>query len=87
MPEKRGFLMRQNPVKLTDPDIVFRLIIANCYSNHGMPDTVRLDSMSPHTLLPCLLNKYATPGVLKRLETRNYELSPDAGKLECYSIW
>lgn len=33
-------LVVQNPVKLTDPDITFRLIIANCYSNHGMPDTV-----------------------------------------------
>ncbi len=45
----------QNPVKLTDPDIVFRLIIANCYSNHGMPDTVRPLSvpLPPHAAMPC----------------------------------
>ncbi|CAL8463394.1 g2928 [Coccomyxa elongata] len=38
--DRLEFIPFQNPVKLADPDITFRLIIANCYSNHGMPDTV-----------------------------------------------
>ena len=51
----------QNPVNLNAPQVIFRLIVSNCYSDHGMPAEVILSSRldcfhcTSHTLAQCYL--------------------------------
>ena len=37
---QQHYVCVQNPVKLAAPQVTFRLIVSNCYSDHGMPAEV-----------------------------------------------